>query len=386
MANQEHLDIFAQGADVWNSWRRVNPDISPDLSNTVISYPIDDCPHHTESNLTDVNFFGTSIQGPDRDWPGDTAPSFHRANFSNASFVRADLFRVSMNGANCFNTSFSEATFNSVQMYDCNFRDAYFNEAKLHNVNMEGVNLAGAHLTNAILRNVNLKGAMIDKTRLEMASLVDVDLRGSSITDCRVYGLSSWDVKIDDTTKMSNLDISHARMNSITVDNLELAQFVYLLLNNERIRNVIDTLTSKVVLILGRFTDQRKSVLDALRNELRKRGYTPIIFDFEKPKSRDLAETISTLAHMARFVIADITDAKSIPQELQLIVPNLPSVPVKPILLASEYEYGMFEHFKRYSSVLDTYLYEDSNELLHSLSDEIITPTEAKAKELQNYV
>jgi hypothetical protein len=51
----------------------------------------------------------------------------------------------------------------------------------------------------------------------------------------------------------------------ITVDDLEVAQFVYLLLNNAKIRSAI------VVLILGRFTDDRKSVLDALRDELAKR-------------------------------------------------------------------------------------------------------------------
>ena len=33
----------------------------------------------------------------------------------------------------------------------------------------------------------------------------------------------------------------------------------------------IDTITSKVVLILGRFTEERKKVLDALGDELRKR-------------------------------------------------------------------------------------------------------------------
>jgi hypothetical protein len=32
------------------------------------------------------------------------------------------------------------------------------------------------------------------------------------------------------------------------------------------------------VLILGRFTDERKEVLDALRDELRKRDYLPIPF------------------------------------------------------------------------------------------------------------
>ncbi len=119
----------------------------------------------------------------------------------------------------------------------------------------------------------------------------------------------------------------------ITVDNLEIAQFIYLLLHNEKLRDVIDTIGKKAVLILGRFTDERKAVLEAIREELRRRDYIPILFDFEKPASRDLTETVSTLAHMARFVIADITDAKSIPQELSVIVPNLPSVAVQPLIL-----------------------------------------------------
>jgi hypothetical protein len=125
-------------------------------------------------------------------------------------------------------------------------------------------------------------------------------------------------------------------------------QFIYLLLNNEKIRNVIDTITAKVVLILGRLTPDRKIVLDAIRDDLRKRDYLPILFDFEKPTSRSLTDTISTLAHMARFVIADITDAKSVPQELMRIVPFLPTVPVQPLLLASQHEYGMFNDFRLY--------------------------------------
>ncbi len=106
------------------------------------------------------------------------------------------------------------------------------------------------------------------------------------------------------------------------MDNLEVAQFIYLLLNNEKIRNVIDTITSKVVLILGRFTPERKVVLDAIREELRKRDYLPILFDFEKPASKGLTGTISTLANMARFIIADLTDPSSVPHELAMVVPG----------------------------------------------------------------
>jgi hypothetical protein len=106
---------------------------------------------------------------------------------------------------------------------------------------------------------------------------------------------------------------------AITVDNIEVAQFIYLMLHNQKIRDVIDTITSKAVLILGRFTDERKPVLDALREELRKRNYLPILFDFAPSSARDITETVSLLARMARFVVADITDAKSISQELAVI-------------------------------------------------------------------
>jgi hypothetical protein len=162
----------------------------------------------------------------------------------------------------------------------------------------------------------------------------------------------------------------------ITVDNIEVAQFIYLLLHNQKIRDVIDTITSKAVLILGRFTGERKVVLDAIREELRKRNYLPILFDFEVPATRDITETISLLAGMASFVVADVTDAKSIPQELAIIVPNLPSVPVQPLLLEGSDEYGMFEHFKRYPWVLRTYRYPSSEQLIADLGEYVISPAE----------
>jgi hypothetical protein len=146
--------------------------------------------------------------------------------------------------------------------------------------------------------------------------LVDADVTDADLTYCRIYGVSAWGLKLNDNTRQQNLIITSEKQSKITVDNIEVAQFIYLLLNNEKIRDVIDTITSKAVLILGRFTPERKQVLDALRDELRKRNYLPIVFDFEKSAGRDITETVSLLARMARFVVADITDARSIPQEL----------------------------------------------------------------------
>jgi hypothetical protein len=197
-----------------------------------------------------------------------------------------------------------------------------------------------------------------------------------------VYGVAVWQVELRGA-KQNNLIITPPDEPTVTVDNLKVAQFIYLLLNNAEIREVIDTVAKKAVLILGRFTPERKQVLDALKDELRRLDYLPILFDLDKPASRDFTETISTLAHMARLVIADITDAKSIPQELMMIVPNLPSVAVQPLILTSQHEYGMFEHFMRFPWVLPVYRYTDEFNLLQSLQEKVITPVEQKAKELE---
>jgi hypothetical protein len=100
------------------------------------------------------------------------------------------------------------------------------------------------------------------------------------LKDCRIYGVSAWDVQLAGAVQL-NLIITPEDQSTITVDNLKIAQFIYLLLNNEEIREVIDTITSKVVLILGRFTLERKAILDAIKDALRKQGYLPVLLDFE---------------------------------------------------------------------------------------------------------
>ena len=67
-----------------------------------------------------------------------------------------------------------------------------------------------------------------------------------------IYGVSAWNLQLEGA-QQSDLVITPYNEPEITVDNLEVPQFIYLLLNNEKIRDVIDTITSKVVLILGQF-------------------------------------------------------------------------------------------------------------------------------------
>jgi len=257
-----------------------------------------------------------------------------------------------------------------------NLRQTMLSRANLTHANLKRADLRAASLRRARLDHANLAGAI-----LRHASLAEVTIEGATLTGAEIYGIAAWNLK-GAPKDQSNLIIRATREDpAVTVDELEVAQFVYLLLHNDKIRSVIDTVGKKAVLILGRFTLERKAVLDALRAELRKRNYVPMLFDFEKPAARDLTETIVTLAHMSRFIIADLTDPKSIPQELTAIIPDLPSVPVAPIVLTSQKEYALFERWKRYPWVLPILKYKDIAALLAKLQKSVIERAERKARQ-----
>lgn len=333
---REHLAILNKGVSNWSEWRKNNPEIRPLLYDSDLSW------HNFPEPLDGVNF-------------------------ANAVLINSNLCHQKLSNAN--------------------FHEANLGRARLHNANLTEANfcrtdLYETELQYAILNKANFQGAQLAKTNFENAQL----------NDCKVYGASAWDLKLDEA-EQNRIIIRYLQENmeqegegkkdsEITVDSLEDAQLVFLLLNNPKIHGVLESVTSKVVLILGRFTDERKRVLDALRKSLRNRNFVPIIFDFEKPERRDLTETISMLAHMALFVIADITDEKSIPQELQKIVPNLPSLPVRSIIQEDQYEYAMFEGFGGYLSVLPPYRYQNTEQLLESLEEHVIKPSMDKADEI----
>ncbi len=128
--------------------------------------------------------------------------------------------------------------------------------------NLSGADLSGANLQLTYFNKANLQGAY-----LQAAMLIGTDFSGADLTGCHIFGVSAWGLNLDGA-KQQNLVITPWNEPTVTVDNIEVAQFIYLMLHNQKVRDVIDTITSKAVLILGRFTDERKAVLDALRDEL----------------------------------------------------------------------------------------------------------------------
>lgn len=319
MANEEQLAILRQGVEVWNKWREENPDIKIDLTEAIL--------HRAE--LNDV--------------------SFYLANLSGAELTEASLRNADLGGTNLSN-------------------------ANLRGADIRWANISEANLSGAKLNGANLVGSNLSETHFE-----DADLTG-----CQVYAISAWNLTINENTKQSNLIITRPDESTVTVDNIKVAQFIYLILKNEEIRNVINTLTSKTVLILGRFSiPERKIILDSLRNKLREFDLLPIVFDFDRPTDRDFTETIKTLAGMCYFVIADVTNPKSSPLELQATVPDY-QIPFVPIIQEGERPFAMMANLQtKYSWVLDTISYDSLDTLIEILKPYIIDPAIRKHDEMK---
>ena len=279
--------------------------------------------------------------------------NLERATFGDSEFLRADLTRANLNTAHLVGAS--------------------LRATRLHGADLRNANLCQADLAGSDLSCADLSGA-----ELYCAKLIGTNLANANLTGSEIYGISAWDVNLE-AANQSNLIIRapFCGSASLQVDNLEVAQFIYLLLHSPKIRSTIDSIGAKAVLILGRFSQERKPVLEALRNRLRCLGYLPILFDFQGPESRDTHETILTLASLARFIIADITEPRSVPQELGAIIPNLPSVPVQPILQVDHEPWGMFDHFARYPWVLPVLRYSTTEALLYNMEFDVMARVSA---------
>jgi hypothetical protein len=359
VANEEHLKIIRKGVAAWNERRAKNSELIPGL------------------RMADLN--GANLSGADLLRADLSDTDLSGAMLSGAILIGALFSRANLTGANL-----TEANLGSAELEEANLTGANLSAAILFEANLSGANLSGANLTAAILYQANLSGANLSGANLIASVLIQTDLRSASLQESYVYGASVWDIKVDERTKQQNLIITDSEP-VITVDNIKVAQFIYLLLNNKEIRDVIDTIGKKAVLILGRFSDERKPVLDAIRNELRELNYLPIMFDFDAPTNPTITETVKTLAGLSRFVIADVTDARSVPQELQIIDTNCRTVAVRLIKKSGADEFGIldFRNSPWFVEGGERYEYKSKEELITSIRENVIGPAEAKVKELR---
>jgi uncharacterized protein YjbI with pentapeptide repeats len=362
------------------------------------------------ANLQEARLGGRGVAPPH---PGVLPPALMPAEPS-ANLLRADLRGADLRGAHLRGVDLRGADSNVRFVRGVpgpDLRDAILSGLNLSSLDLRGALLDGADLSQTdlsrtSLANAHLTGAILRGADLREANLVDADLRGADLTGCAVFGVAAWGLRLDDA-KQDDLVITapvHYRSilqgllpedpvanrsmlasgfrHGVTVDNIEVAQFVHLLLYNEKIRNVLDTIGKKCVLILGRF-GERKQILDKLRARLRELGFVPMVFDFEKPASKDFTETVRTLAGMSAFILADITAPKSVPQEAQVAIPEY-MVPFVPIIETGEKPWAMFQDLwiKYRDWVFEPLEYRSIDDLIPRLRSAVVQPALERRREL----
>ncbi len=362
MANRQQLSTLKQGTLPWNEWRKKNPDVRPDLR---------------EADLSGVNLRGANLSGANLEAAELASTDLQEANLLGATAVEANLQAANLHKADL---SFADLTFATLS--EANLVAAKLWKADLTSAKLSGADLSAARLTMAMLRETDLSSANLHEAMLDYAILVETNLQQANLTGCLACGLSAWNVHLEDATQ-ADLVVTSPGEPTIAVDTLDVAQFIYLLLNHKQLHEVIQSVRSNIVLILGRFTPERKPILQTIRDELRARQYTPLLLNFEQPLSHDFSQSLRILARTARFIIADLSLHKSIARELRAILPDT-CVPVQPLLNGARRLYTIFPDFKQYPHVLPGYRYNGLAELRTTLEEKVIKPAEEKAKELES--
>lgn len=391
------LDVLSRGAPAWNAWRQSNPDAYIDLrhadlfarfgkkTTTGEEFPLPGV-NLSSANVSGANLAKVDLTGADLSAVYGAGTNFqsaelNRANLSGAYLPEGDFRLTRLNGADLRLAAIDDSDFFMAEMNGANLRSASLSRCQITECSFVNAILAQTNFEDTVLRDSDLTGANMRGANLTGAGLVGANLSSADLSESRVFGTSVWKT-VFDGTKQNNLIITPDGEPELTTDNLKIAQFIYLMMNNEEIRDIIDTIHSKVVLLLGRFTPERKPVLDAIRDELRKRDYISVMFDFTRPSSKTFIGTIKTLASMTRFVIADLTDARVVVQEIEMILREYPSVPVQPILIADQRPPSVILDYSDFDSFLDIFLYRDREMLLSNLGAHVVAPAENKAAEI----
>jgi uncharacterized protein YjbI with pentapeptide repeats len=138
MADPNHIEIFEEGVAVWNAWRKVNPDVRPDLSGSNIRIRDLSSVNLSRADLKGIRLAGSDLSG---------------ADLAGADLSRADLMESNLSGAD--------------------LRDAVLKGANLMGADLSSADLSGANLEDAILYRADLEGSGCAFNHVWLGMLMD---------------------------------------------------------------------------------------------------------------------------------------------------------------------------------------------------------------------
>ena len=154
MANIEHLKILTHGAKTWNSWRKENPNVKPDLVGaSLIGGELAEAELH-RADLTQANLNGSTLMGA----------KLHRANLSGAILSNTNLTGANLSSANLDGTNFNRAVLGWTIFADNNLSTAIGLETSFHEgtstIGIDTLYRSGGNIPPTFLRNCGVPIAL----------------------------------------------------------------------------------------------------------------------------------------------------------------------------------------------------------------------------------
>ncbi len=198
MADSRHLEILEQGVETWNTWRRLHPEVHPDLQSIVFMdgkltdtnmeqkiENISDAPAeltYTHLDLSDFNFSHTDLRHADLTRCFLNGTNFRAANLSGANLVgaalnhadlqNADLQEAILSNASLTHANLSHTCLDKAILSGTDLFEADLSHASCQGTTFRGANFTAAHLTDADLNQAILCGTIFHYTHVQKTNIV----------------------------------------------------------------------------------------------------------------------------------------------------------------------------------------------------------------------
>ncbi len=297
---------------------------------------------------------------------------FYEANLTGASLNRAELVEADLSHAQLPLADLEGAVLTRSRLGGADLNQANLSHACLKEADLSRADLTGARLVEADLAGANFGGAKLIHVELSRALLIDCNLSQATLSDCRLDDVILRGIR-DEGLMTSNLSLTPATEAAVLVDDLAMVALMEVLLAQSRWRELISPNALRVVLLLGRFPDWRRPHLDAIRSALRRRRYAPIAIDLEKPIGVRLRGFIQNLAHLSRFIVADLAGSREFMKQIQQFSFAIEDLPFQAIMPEGK-DLGEFPGLAE----LHPYRYRDTEHLIETFGKSVLGPLEQR--------
>ena len=205
MTNGEHSALLKQGVDAWNTWRKDNPWIRPELSSVNFSLANLNHANLRWANFSKANLRWANLKSADLRWANLFQVNLNRANLSLANLSRIDLRWAEIKHADLSQASLRWGNISCANLSQATLIEADLRDTDLSLVNLSGANLSGADLRAADLSGANLSGANLSGANLAEVKLFKTQALGTNFTQAILAGACLEDWTTDSETNLEQV-------------------------------------------------------------------------------------------------------------------------------------------------------------------------------------